>query len=71
MENRVEANFYNSLEEFIADFNRMIDNCKKFNDPKSVYVKCATKLDSFFKVRLKAADSLSNGGKTSKKGGKV
>ena len=56
MDYRVETDYYKSLDSFKTDFNRMVDNCRKFNDPKSVYVKCANRLESFFKTRLKAVE---------------
>jgi histone acetyltransferase len=60
MESRVEKNYYKSLDAFTADFERIISNCKYFNDPKSIYVKCAIKLDQFYKNRLKAVEELQN-----------
>jgi histone acetyltransferase len=56
MDQRVESNYYKTLESFISDFEKIIANCKKFNDPKTVYVRCAVKLDQFFKSRLKSVD---------------
>jgi histone acetyltransferase len=58
MDGHVENNYYKSLDEFVNDFQKIIDNCRKFNDVKSVYVKCANKLESFFQTRLKAAENL-------------
>ena len=56
MDNRVESNYYKTLEMFSADFTRMVENCRTFNDPKSVYCKCANKLEQFYKGRLKEVD---------------
>ena len=56
MDNRVEAGFYSSVSQFGADFTLMVNNCRKFNDSKSVYVKCANKLDQFFNVRIKTLE---------------
>jgi histone acetyltransferase len=61
MEHRLEHGFYKSLDAFVKDFDRIVGNCKTFNDAKSVYVKCATKLDQIFKTRLKAARELTEG----------
>jgi histone acetyltransferase len=58
MDYRVESDYYKSINAFKADFARVVENCRSFNDPKSVYVKCANKLDSFFKGRLKAVEEL-------------
>lgn len=63
MEHRMEHNFYETLEAFAKDFNLIISNCKLFNDPKSVYVKCAVKLDQIFKQRYAAAKELLGGEK--------
>jgi histone acetyltransferase len=59
MDSRVESNYYKSLDSFTADFSRMVENCRIFNDAKSVYVKCANKLDQFYKNRLKEVEEFS------------
>lgn len=61
MDHRLEHGFYKSLDMFVKDFDRIISNCKMFNDSKSVYVKCAIKLDQIFKNRLKAAKEVAEG----------
>lgn len=39
----METHYYKSFDSFKADFERMMDNCRIFNDSKSVYVKCANR----------------------------
>lgn len=57
MEARLEADQYQSLPDFIADFNLIIHNCRVFNDPDTSYCKNATNLEKFFQERLRARDS--------------
>lgn len=49
MEHRLDHNYYKSLNQFVHDVDLIVANCKLFNDNKSVYVKCANKLDAVFK----------------------
>lgn len=35
MEDKLDNQEYISLEEFIADFQRIVDNCIKYNGPSS------------------------------------
>ena len=49
---RIKNKFYKTLEEFSADVNLMFDNCKLYNNPKSVLYKDACNLQEIFmKVR--------------------
>lgn len=57
MDFRINSDSYQTLSMFVADFDQMIDNCRKFNLPKSTYVKCANKLDQFFKDRLETVEN--------------
>ncbi|KAI3645599.1 hypothetical protein MP228_008527 [Amoeboaphelidium protococcarum] len=56
MEHRLEHNFYKTLDQFTHDVDLIVSNCKAFNDAKSVYVKCANKLDQVYKNRLKEVE---------------
>ena len=35
MEQRVSTKYYQSLNEFMSDFDLIVDNCKKYNGPES------------------------------------
>lgn len=43
---------YESVDAFTADLALVIDNCRKFNPPDSVYCACANKLERFIAARL-------------------
>ena len=50
---RIKSKFYKTLKDFSADVNLMFDNCKLYNDPRSLLHKDACDLqDIFKKVRL-------------------
>ena len=54
---RIKTKFYKTLEEFNADVNLMFDNCKLYNNPKSVLYKDACNLQEIFmKVRNRIYD---------------
>ncbi|KAG8969319.1 hypothetical protein FRC03_003420 [Tulasnella sp. 419] len=46
MGKKVESRQYSSLDQFTSDFQLMIDNCKTFNPPPSVYWTEAEKLET-------------------------
>ena len=35
MEQRVSTKYYQSVNEFLSDFDLIVDNCKKYNGPES------------------------------------
>ncbi|KAG8905005.1 hypothetical protein FRB99_000878 [Tulasnella sp. 403] len=47
MSTKVDQGKYRSLEQFSADFRLMIENCKTFNPPPSLYYTEAVKLELF------------------------
>ncbi|KAI9152708.1 hypothetical protein H9P43_009504 [Blastocladiella emersonii ATCC 22665] len=47
MRDKIRARLYTSLDQFEADFRLVVDNCKTFNAPDSVYWKAADKLDAW------------------------
>ncbi|KAK4054367.1 histone acetyltransferase [Microbotryomycetes sp. JL221] len=53
MENKLEANTYNTLAEFIADAKLIFSNCRQYNDSGSNYVKNANKLESYLNEQVK------------------
>ncbi|KAK4054154.1 histone acetyltransferase [Microbotryomycetes sp. JL201] len=53
MENKLEANTYNTLPEFIADAKLIFSNCRQYNDLGSNYVKNANKLEAYLNEQVK------------------
>lgn len=52
IEDKIEAEQYASLDDFVADVSLVFVNCKSFNDPSTQYYKCAERLEEFFRKRL-------------------
>ena len=53
MEERLEKlGYYRTLDMFVADMLRITENCRLYNNEDTPYVKCASKLENFFKARL-------------------
>ncbi|XP_078436762.1 histone acetyltransferase of the GNAT family 1 isoform X2 [Wolffia australiana] len=48
MSKRVEADYYVTLEMFVADVKRMFANARTYNTPETIYYKCATRLETHF-----------------------
>jgi len=46
-------NHYRNPEMFITDFLKMFENCKHYNQPETVYYRCAVTLEQFFHARLR------------------
>ncbi|TFK73901.1 Bromodomain-containing protein [Pluteus cervinus] len=46
MSHRVETNQYPTLDAFVSDAMLIFNNCRKYNDPGSIYVKNAAKLQT-------------------------
>jgi histone acetyltransferase len=44
IEKRLDDGFYITKELFFADFRRMFDNCRTYNNEETVFFKCATVL---------------------------
>ena len=49
----VETDKYDTVDSFVDDVNLIWGNCRIYNQDGSNYVKCANKLEKFFKERLK------------------
>ncbi|KAK0704224.1 Bromodomain-containing protein [Apiosordaria backusii] len=47
IEERLEHDSYANPAAFIADMTLMISNCRLYNDPSTVYAKCAVKLEKY------------------------
>lgn len=44
MEANLDRGLYTTKERFLEDFERIITNCKTYNDPETIYVKCANSM---------------------------
>ncbi|KAJ3312798.1 histone acetyltransferase [Blyttiomyces sp. JEL0837] len=49
----VENNEFKTLDEFVTNVNKIFNNCRLYNEEGTNYVKCANKLEKWFKERLK------------------
>lgn len=56
MESRLEANRYQTMAEFTADFRQIIANCRAYNDADTTYCKNAAILERFFADKLASRD---------------
>jgi histone acetyltransferase len=54
MEAKLDANAYSILPEFLADAQRIFDNCRRYNAETSNYAKNANKLEKYLQMRVKA-----------------
>ncbi|KAI9002331.1 putative histone acetyltransferase, partial [Gaertneriomyces semiglobifer] len=54
MGERLADDKYQTAEDFEADFSLIVKNCKIYNDDGTQYVRCANRLEKFFRERLKA-----------------
>jgi len=46
IEKRMDAGYYKSLEQFLADLKLMVTNCKTYNDENTIYYKAADGLNA-------------------------
>lgn len=53
MTERLKNRYYVTKKLFIADLQRIITNCREYNQPDSEYCKCANTLEKFFYFKLK------------------
>ncbi|KAF2031142.1 histone acetyltransferase GCN5 [Setomelanomma holmii] len=47
MEERLENGFYTTPKLLIDDLKLVFNNCRLYNDPSTIYVKCAAKLEKY------------------------
>ncbi|KAI9337064.1 hypothetical protein DFJ73DRAFT_849758 [Zopfochytrium polystomum] len=50
----IENDEYRTLDDFVKETNKIFNNCRIYNEEGTSYVKCANKLEKWFKDRLKA-----------------
>ena len=48
----IKSNNYKTLDDFSADVNLMLENCKTYNEPTSLLFKDACKLQKFLKSEM-------------------
>ncbi|KAJ1929191.1 histone acetyltransferase [Tieghemiomyces parasiticus] len=53
LEANVESEMYPTMREFAKDVQKIFDNCRRYNAENTIYYKCATKLEKYFKEKLK------------------
>ena len=53
MEQRLEADAYSSVEQFLYDSRLIFNNCRKYNNETTTYYKNATKLEKFLYQKIR------------------
>lgn len=53
IQKRIDKQFYRAKEIFIADFQRMFDNCRLYNKETTEYYQIANRLEQFFTDEMK------------------
>jgi histone acetyltransferase len=53
LEANVDNDVYTTMDMFIKDAQKIFDNCRTYNAETTSYAKCATRLERYFKERLK------------------
>ncbi|BGP32977.1 histone acetyltransferase [Rhodotorula toruloides] len=53
IESKLEANSYETLDQFLHDARLIFANCRQYNDAQSNYVKNANKLESYLNEQIK------------------
>lgn len=55
MTERLKARYYIHKHLFIADMNRIITNCRSYNEPDTEYYKCANTIEKYYVTKMKEA----------------
>ncbi|KAG2178558.1 hypothetical protein INT44_001711, partial [Umbelopsis vinacea] len=53
LEANVDNDVYTTMDMFIKDAQKIFDNCRTYNAETTSYAKCATRLERYFKERIK------------------
>ena len=69
MEAKLKAGQYQSIEEFVHDFELIPANCRRYNEPDTTYCKNATLLEKFFRLKSRLREHLTTE-KEAKRGAK-
>lgn len=60
MRRKLSSNQYETVEDFTADFNLMIQNCRLYNNPTDPVVMSANELEAIFNRKLEKFKSQVN-----------
>lgn len=52
IEKRLHSNYYSDKEKFNGDINKIFANARYYNQPETIYYKCANELESFIQPYL-------------------
>lgn len=52
LEENVEKDQYITMDEFVADVQKIFDNCRLYNGEHTNYGRCANRLETYFNERL-------------------
>ncbi|KRX08151.1 Bromodomain [Pseudocohnilembus persalinus] len=52
VEQKLVSNIYQDKDSFIADINRIFNNCRKYNQPDTIYYKAANDLEEYITPHL-------------------
>ncbi|XP_005096521.2 histone acetyltransferase KAT2A isoform X2 [Aplysia californica] len=55
MTERLKARYYVHKHLFIADMNRIITNCRSYNEPDTEYYKCANTIEKYYITKMREA----------------
>ena len=55
MTERLKARYYIHKHLFIADMNRIVTNCRSYNEPDTEYYKCANTIEKYYVTKMKEA----------------
>ncbi|GFO12454.1 histone acetyltransferase [Plakobranchus ocellatus] len=55
MTERLKARYYIHKHLFIADMNRIVTNCRSYNEPDTEYYKCANTIEKYYITKMKEA----------------
>jgi len=53
MTERLKSRYYVHKHLFIADLNRMVTNCRSYNEPDTEYYKCANTVEKYYLTKLR------------------
>jgi histone acetyltransferase len=54
MDTKLEADEYETIDQFIFDVKLVFDNCRFYNQQHTPYYKCANMLEAYFDSRLQS-----------------
>jgi histone acetyltransferase len=60
MEQKLEADKYSTMDEFVYDAKLVFNNCRSYNGDSTTYYKNATKLEKFFNAKVREVPEYSH-----------